>query len=87
MSLSHFISKITLSSLPSLTRFQITILVNNVSKCTSSANYVMSSSGGVTAQDKSFEVIQSYTPCAEVQVKKGDKVTLETYYDLSKHQL
>jgi hypothetical protein len=65
----------------------MTILVNNKPRCTSFANYGLGASTGSLSSEQRFEVIESYTPCEEIEVKKGDNVTLDTYYDLNKHQL
>lgn len=39
-------------------------------------------------KQEKWETIQSYSPCGEaVKIKKGDKLSMDSNYDLTKHKL
>ncbi|KAF2425340.1 hypothetical protein EJ08DRAFT_663670 [Tothia fuscella] len=64
----------------------MTFFVNGVQKCTSKAVYGVSGAADLNGQK--WETIGAYTPCLEpIEIKKGDKLTMEANYDLTKHRL
>jgi len=65
----------------------MTFFVNGKESCSSSAVYG-GTDGGLVVGDQKWETITAYTPCREeIQITKGDKVTMEAWYDLTKHRL
>lgn len=66
----------------------INVYLNNKKVCTSSAIYGGDRAVQGQAQPQKWETIISYTPCADaVKIKKGDKLSMDSNYDLRKHTL
>jgi hypothetical protein len=64
----------------------MTFYVNGKASCTSNAVY--GTSGSATINGEKWETIGAYTPCPDgVQIKRGDNLTMDAYYDLTKHRL
>lgn len=65
----------------------MTFYVNGKEACTSNAVYGTSGSATIDGGEK-WETIGAYTPCLEpIAIKKGDKLTMEAWYDLRTHRL
>jgi hypothetical protein len=65
----------------------VTFYVNGKASCTSNAIYGTSGAATIGNGEK-WETIGAYTPCTEpIPIKKGDKLTMDAWYDLTKHRL
>jgi len=63
----------------------MTFSINGKAACTSTAVY--GTSGSATINGEKWETIGAYTPCDGVQIKNDDKLTMEAWYDLTKHRM
>lgn len=65
----------------------MTFFVNGKEACSSQAVYG-GTDGGLKVGEQKWETITAYTPCDhEIKVTTNDKLTMEAWYDLSKHRL
>ncbi|KAF2395827.1 hypothetical protein EJ06DRAFT_255790 [Trichodelitschia bisporula] len=65
----------------------MTFSVNGKVACSSQAVYG-GTDGGAVINGEKWETITAYTPCGDhVAIKKGDKLTMEAWYDLTAHRL
>jgi len=65
----------------------MTLYLNGENKCTSKAVYG-GTDGGLEINGEKWETITAYTPCeAPIAIKVGDTLTMDAYYDVSKHKL
>jgi hypothetical protein len=63
-----------------------TFFINGKVSCTSTAVY--GTSGSTSINGEKWETISAYTPCPDdIPIKKGDSVSMEAWYDLTKHRL
>ncbi|QDS72135.1 hypothetical protein FKW77_004102 [Venturia effusa] len=73
---------------------EINVFLNGNKVCNSQAIYggdrpiVKGDAAAAPSTQEKWETIQSYTPCSQpVKIKKGDKLTMDSTYDLTKHKL
>ncbi|QDS72520.1 hypothetical protein FKW77_000157 [Venturia effusa] len=64
-----------------------TVILNGKPACTLKAKYG-GTDGGATINGQKWETITAYDVCSEpIKVSKGDKITMEAWYDLTAHKL
>jgi hypothetical protein len=63
------------------------LFLNGNLVCTATAIYG-GSGGGIDVSGEKWETITSYKDCTEpIHIKKGDKLSMTSAYDLTKHRL
>jgi hypothetical protein len=66
----------------------MTFVVNGKAQCSSDAVYGGAEGGLELDTKERWETISSYTPCPDpIHIRKGDNLTMQAFYDVTKHRL